>query len=104
MSTSVVEITVERTKAVTVTFDDGAVCEFPLAALRAACPCAMCRGRREAGGAAFTGSLDQLSILDAELAGAWGLSVRWNDGHDTGIYPWDALRRWYDGDTLGVAE
>ena len=35
-------------------------------------------------------------IEDAELVGAWGLSVTWNDGHSTGIYSWDALRRWCD--------
>jgi DUF971 family protein len=37
-----------------------------------------------------------LRIEEAELVGAWGLSVTWNDGHATGIYPWDALRRWCD--------
>ena len=31
-----------------------------------------------------------------ELVGAWGISFTWNDGHATGIYPWDALRRWCD--------
>ena len=29
--------------------------------------------------------------IDAELHGNWGLSIRWNDGHDTGIYSWDYL-------------
>lgn len=104
MSTTVVDITVERTRAVTVVFDDGVACEFPLAELRAACPCATCRGRRDAGSPAWSGRPEDLSIADAQLAGAWGLSIRWHDGHDTGIYPWDALRQWYEGDTQGVAE
>jgi hypothetical protein len=30
----------------------------------------------------------------AELVGAWGISLRWNDGHSTGIYAWDVLRAW----------
>ncbi|MBV8304163.1 MAG: DUF971 domain-containing protein, partial [Acidimicrobiia bacterium] len=30
----------------------------------------------------------------AELVGAWGVSLRWNDGHSTGIYAWDVLRAW----------
>jgi len=34
----------------------------------------------------------------AELVGAWGLSVTWNDGHSTGIYPFESLRRWREGD------
>jgi DUF971 family protein len=35
-----------------------------------------------------------VTIEDAELVGAWGMSIRWSDGHSTGIYSWDALRRW----------
>ena len=31
------------------------------------------------------------------LHGAWGLNITWNDGHRTGIFPFDALRRWSDG-------
>jgi len=104
MSATVVDISVERTRAVTLVFDDGVTCVFPLPELRAACPCAACRGRRDAGRAAWDGPPEQLEILDAELAGAWGLSLRWQDGHDTGIYPWDSLRRWYDGDSEGVGE
>jgi DUF971 family protein len=38
-----------------------------------------------------------LRIEDAQLHGAWGLNLVWNDGHRTGIYPFDALRRWSDG-------
>jgi DUF971 family protein len=39
-----------------------------------------------------------LRIDNAELHGAWGLSVTWNDGHSTGIYPFESLRRWREGD------
>ena len=27
-----------------------------------------------------------LRVVDAELVGAWGLGITWNDGHSTGIY------------------
>ena len=30
----------------------------------------------------------------AELVGAWGMQIRWNDGHETGIYAWSMLRAW----------
>ena len=40
-------------------------------------------------------------IVDAELVGAWGLSMRWSDGHDTGIYSWAALRDWWDAGLRG---
>lgn len=35
-------------------------------------------------------------INSAELVGAWGISITWNDGHSTGIYAWEILRRWHD--------
>ena len=31
------------------------------------------------------------------FTGAWGLNITWNDGHATGIYPFEALRRWSEG-------
>ena len=37
-----------------------------------------------------------ISITDAELAGNWGLSLDWSDGHSTGIYAWTVLRQWTD--------
>lgn len=92
------DIEVDRARAVTVTFDDGHVCTFGLAELRQGCPCATCRAWRDQGQDAWPrpGSPATLSIADAELVGAWGISFTWNDGHSTGIYPWDALRRWCD--------
>lgn len=97
MST-VTDVEVDRERAVTVTFDDGRTCSFPLGELRAACPCAQCRGQREAGQPVWPrpGAPETISIVDADLVGAWAISFVWSDGHATGIYPWDALRRWCD--------
>ena len=89
-----VDIDIDRDRAVTVTFEDGAVCEFPVEALRAACPCAGCRGTRERGRDVVVGR--GISVRDAQLSGAWGLSIDWSDGHSTGIYAWSTLRRWWD--------
>ena len=38
-----------------------------------------------------------LRVEHAELHGAWGLKLTWNDGHDTGIFPFELLRRWHEG-------
>jgi DUF971 family protein len=98
MSPVVTDIQVERERAVTLTFDDGVVCELPLVDLRLACPCATCRSYRDRGEPAWPrpGSATTLSVTDAELVGAWGISFVWSDGHATGIYPWAALRAWCD--------
>ena len=94
----VTEITVDRDTAVTLTFADGRECTFGLEELRQACPCAGCRGARDKGEAPWPTPRSPLplTITDANLVGAWGLSITWNDGHAAGIYPWESLRRWCD--------
>jgi len=96
---SVTDIDIDRTRAMTLTYDDGRACTFELEQLRQACPCATCRGWRDRGEPSWPrGASTTLSITDAELVGAWGISLVWSDGHSTGIYSWDALRRWCDAD------
>ena len=92
----VTDIDIDRQRSVRLTFDDGFGCELPLAALRRACPCATCRSHRDRGEPAWPrpGQTATVTIEDAELVGAWGLSIRWSDGHSTGIYSWDAVRQW----------
>jgi DUF971 family protein len=98
VSTQPVDIEIARDRAVTITFDDGLVCTFPVGMLRAACPCASCRGWRERGEIAWPrpGDAVEISVYDARLNGAWGLSIDWSDGHSTGIYAWSVLRRWWE--------
>ncbi len=92
------DIEIHRTTSVRLTYADGAVLDLPVAQLRAVCPCAGCRGRRERGEPVWPvpGRDPAISIVDAELAGAWGLSIQWSDGHSTGIYAWAVLRDWWD--------
>jgi ATP-binding protein involved in chromosome partitioning len=91
-----VDIVVKRSEGLIVTFADEHVAEFDLMRLRLACPCATCRSLREHGEEAWPGhgSPARLQITTAELHGAWGLNITWNDGHNTGIYPFEQLRRW----------
>ena len=63
-------------------------------ALRLSCPCAGCHDE-------MTGVplLDPEQVpedirpVSLELVGTYGLRVTWSDGHDTGIYTFEALRR-----------
>ncbi len=93
------DVEVRKGTGVTVTFADGHVADFDLMALRLGCPCASCRSLRDRGEDVWPrpGSPVPLSIDDAKFHGAWGLAFTWNDGHGTGIYPFDALRRWSEG-------
>jgi DUF971 family protein len=92
------DIDIDRSRSMAVTFADGVVARFPVDVLRAGCPCASCRGWRERGEVAWPrpGSAATIEIRDAELTGAWGISVQWSDGHDTGIFAWERLRTWWD--------
>jgi DUF971 family protein len=94
-------ITVDRDSHVEVAFADGLVCRFELIELRLACPCAGCRNAREQGGEAWRPGPNRPApvVADAALVGAWGLGITWDDGHSTGIYPFESLRRWCEAGT-----
>jgi len=67
---------------------------YPARALRLACPCAACveemTGRPLLDPAAVAPDVRPASVA---LVGGYGLRVRWSDGHDTGIYTFERLRR-----------
>ncbi len=77
-------------------FGDGHECRFDLAEVRANCPCAGCRGARDRGRPVAPDRPEASAVADARLHGAWGLSITWGDGHQAGIFPWEAMRRWCD--------
>ncbi|WP_042301301.1 DUF971 domain-containing protein [Paraburkholderia kururiensis] len=59
------------------------------AVLRAACPCAACRQVRLSG---RTVDVPQdVTLLDVQPVGRYGLQLAFADGHRRGIYPWPYL-------------
>ena len=100
--TSPTAVDVERASGVEITFGDGFVVAFDLPTLRLHCPCAGCRTDREQGRDCWPkpNSPIPLAIDDAELVGAWALRIVWNDGHGTGVFPWELLRAWGDDGTV----
>jgi DUF971 family protein len=97
-------VEVDRRSHVEVVFDDGVRARFELGPLRQACPCADCNAKRTRGQsvAPWIDRGEAITVNDAELSGAWGLSLAWSDGHSTGIYAWETLRSWLDAGRLGV--
>ena len=92
---------VDRARSVvTIEWDDGLRQELPLVEVRLRCPCATCRGLRDRDEDPWPrpGSPNPLGVDGAELVGAWGISFTWNDGHATGIYPWEGLRAWAEAE------
>jgi len=79
-----------------VVWADEHVSRFELEELRRSCTCAQCRELRAREEAIWPqpGVSRTLEVTGAELIGGWGLSLRWNDRHETGIYQWEMLRAW----------
>ena len=78
-------------------FSDGAECYLSLTLLRRACPCAACQGEPDALGRvvrpeAQVGS-GGFRLLRFAPVGGYALQLFWADGHSTGIYSFDYLRR-----------
>jgi len=87
-------IDVERTRGITIRWEDGHVTFLNLDELRRRCPCAACRAQRDAASPAAPTAAAPVAIADVSLVGAWGLSPVWTDGHSAGIYTWVMLRYW----------
>lgn len=90
----------DRQRELRIRWADGHETTLPLALLRRQCPCAACRSEREtqASGAlpvVATASEQRAKVtaVSAELVGQYALRLTWEDGHDTGIYDYELLRR-----------
>ena len=77
-----------------ISWNDGSVSEYNVRSLRSSCPCAVCVNE-------WTGEkmLDEAKlpkdIRPARLVsvGRYAVSIHWSDGHKTGIYSYDYLKK-----------
>jgi DUF971 family protein len=78
-------------------YDDGGELYLPLEMLRRACPCAACQGEPDALGRVLRPVTSigpsGFELRRAEPVGGYALQLFWADGHATGIYSHDYLRR-----------
>jgi DUF971 family protein len=79
---------------------DGGQSRIGLADLRKYCPCAICCEQRDQQAAehglhVLTGEELAVSseITSVDSVGRYAVQIRWADGHDTGIYTYNTLRR-----------
>lgn len=71
---------------------------IPLERLRRCCPCAGCQGERDVMGNLYKGPEQTLSPRSFQLVrlntvGGYALQPIWADGHSTGIFAFDYLKR-----------
>lgn len=81
-------------------WSDGNTCRYPLGELREACPCVECRGGHQFMGREHDPAnlltltpKRSYAVTTLDLVGNYALQPSWDDGHHTGIYTWDYLRR-----------
>ena len=81
-------------------WEDDHESRYPLAGLRAACPCAECRGGHEAMGQPVTPELMTSrpvegaagELVSLEAVGNYAVAFTWKDGHSTGLFTFRMLQ------------
>ena len=97
-----------------IVWKDGHESEYTYPYLRQMCPCAECSTIRHRGqdvhslfGPEGLGDPDQIFVpadiqpLNLELVGRYALQFTWSDGHSTGIYSFETLRKSVPGVSQG---
>ena len=90
----------KQTREFTITWNDDHTSVYPFGLLRAACPCASCRGghenmKSEPDADVFNTKLEEspsTRIANVVAVGSYALTIVWEDGHDYGIFNWHYLR------------
>lgn len=78
-------------------WNDGSESYFDLQFLRRACPCAACGGEPDVLGNIMRPNVsyseNSFKLAGFEIVGGYAIQPRWADGHSTGIYSFQYLRR-----------
>ena len=78
-------------------WNEGAESYLDLQLLRRACPCAACGGEPDVLGNIMRPSVsysdNSFDLVGFEIVGGYAIQPRWADGHQTGIYSFQYLRR-----------
>ena len=78
-------------------WNDGTESYLDLQFLRRACPCAACGGEPDVLGNIMRPNVsysdNSFDLAGFEIVGGYAIQPRWGDGHGTGIYSFQYLRR-----------
>lgn len=80
------------------TWDEGRVDRLAYRHARAQCPCASCRDEWTGERIIQPESIrPDLQLEGMEPVGNYAVRLVWNDGHGSGLYSWDYLRKLAEG-------
>src|SRR5581483_4167014 len=78
-------------------WNDASESYFDLEKLRRACPCAACGGEPDVLGNILRPQVsynnDSFRLASFKIVGGYAVQPRWHDGHDTGLYSFQYLRK-----------
>ena len=96
-------IAISKSKGIQIDWKDGHRSKYSLAYLRDECPCASCSGAHGTApqktnyaappATPFQMYAPALKMLNVEAVGHYAIRIDWSDGHNTGIYSFDHLRK-----------
>jgi DUF971 family protein len=79
-------------------WDDGSETYVRLETLRRACPCAGCKGELDVMGNLHKGperplTAQSFQLIRIQWVGGYAVQPVWGDGHNSGLYAFDTLRK-----------
>ncbi len=88
-----VKVKLSTDKFLLIEWNDNSHSSFKLTMLRRFCPCASCLADREKQGKNYIPIFgrDQVKVESIKPVGNYALGIKWNDGHDSGIYEYQYL-------------
>ncbi len=88
------EVNTQDPQVTVITWDDGKVVRYPNRYLRSMCPCAQCVNEVTGERMVRLESIDpEVRILSVAPVGRYALHFQWSDGHGTGLYSFETLRK-----------
>jgi DUF971 family protein len=86
-----------------VRWEDGTESYVPLERLRRGCPCAGCKGEVDILGNLYKNPEKPLTpaafqMVRLDRVGGYAVQPTWGDGHSSGLYAFDYLRRLAEGE------
>ena len=85
----------DKGRTLVVAYDDGETVRLTAERLRVESPSAEVQGHSPSEKRIVTGK-ENVAIVDVEPIGNYAIKLVFDDGHDTGLYSWDYLRKLAD--------
>jgi DUF971 family protein len=92
--TAPIRISRQGNASIKIAWNDGTVDTFPVRNLRLSCPCAACVNEWTGEKILNDGQVDpSVRPIKIYSVGRYAMGIHWTDGHKTGIFAYDYLKK-----------